>query len=290
MGRRHLKIGTLRYVATAEHLQPSQAPASRPVTAIPSTAPSSVPCNAPSVRLLGFLRHYGYLAVWCTRWESELERSLRYYAYLSQGKVEMLYSQLPSFKSIGSSEIGFDFKLFKFGRKWDRAKETSLYERLESVEDRLYASESIGSLDEDRPWIYGRLPLMTTRLRGREPNSDEAIVFGYMPDAGRCLMMVGSAVNAMPSMPAVVGQTRVQGPGTDPHTIYNLLKSYLDGYPPSLHMDRGQVRVNEMLPTIMSAPPHSIVSLGTCEFVAKRLAWDPNDAVLATPLFVSMED
>lgn len=84
---------------------------------------------------------------------------MEYFIYISDAKVDMLYSQIPRNIIAGlTSEIKFDFKIFgvTFSEK-ERTEEGERYNRLQAVLKYLQKQGEIGSIDEDSPYIQGDL-------------------------------------------------------------------------------------------------------------------------------------
>lgn len=239
---------------------------------------------------------------------------MRYYEYLSTTKVEMLHPQLTQGRSAASTEIGVDLKVVKVNRKKDGAAELPVYDRLSEVEAWIYANEPVGTVDEPDVWISGRTELLAATLTlGADVTPGPVL---YTPADGPELLMGGSVHNtsgrrAYPGaeLPSTVHfySSRVElgailsrfaadlglpdrgDPDSeredDEWSVYTGLISLLRG-------DRTRVP-NWLAGHVL---PDNPVSLGECEFLAKRLRTttghtDPaRPATLATPLYVAIMD
>jgi Family of unknown function (DUF7019) len=233
---------------------------------------------------------------------------MRYYHYLSAPKVEMLHGQLPYQPSVGSTEVGFDVKFAKASRTSQRSDQLNVYEKLQAVEEWIYANEPVGSLDAPNVWISGRL-LLGTYFSDPPPNPRipivpvaDLVLYGTRDQGGAGLVMGGSLHNVI---------TRFRFP--DPEAQRQ--RYWSDTFYLQQGLQLFSEEVGSFAPDLLPAPldresdstlarrihraalllDEGVVgrNLGTCEFLAKRLMTIEHDhevATLATPLFVSLYD
>ncbi|RJL32789.1 DUF7019 family protein [Bailinhaonella thermotolerans] len=234
---------------------------------------------------------------------------MRYYEYLSVAKVEMLYGQLGGPGPAVSHEVGLDVKVLRATRRSETTGEPGLYDKLTAVEDRIYASEPVGSVDEPAAWIYGRMPLSAVLLPpAGDGAADRAVLFAGASETGAFLVMGGAARH----LTSQAGAPPIQGGGLSPSGRLGLqqaLKAYAAeigaAVPEHDQLGRPAFPVHpELVPGRLHSPAHEIASrgtpLGACEFLAKRLAsgpatsshphWPTPTGTLATPLFIALTD
>jgi hypothetical protein len=85
---------------------------------------------------------------------------MKYYLYISDAKVDMLYPQIPhDSKSRVSTELGFDVKFAKASRKVEKESEDNRYTRLEAVVQFIEDSGALGSLDNPGEYVRATLPM-----------------------------------------------------------------------------------------------------------------------------------
>lgn len=86
---------------------------------------------------------------------------MRYYVYLSDAKVEMLWSQIPPPErpEISSDlEINLGVVKFALGRR-RKKREPTRYDKLKAIVDRLEDRNLIGTIDEPLPYVRGTLQM-----------------------------------------------------------------------------------------------------------------------------------
>jgi hypothetical protein len=85
---------------------------------------------------------------------------MKYYLYISDTKVDMLYEQIPHDGNMKTStEFGFDLKFAKASRKVEEETESNRYTRLDTVLQVLQDSGEIGSLDDPREYVRAQFPM-----------------------------------------------------------------------------------------------------------------------------------
>ncbi|MCW2916419.1 MAG: hypothetical protein JWN52_4487 [Actinomycetia bacterium] len=254
---------------------------------------------------------------------------VRYYEYLSEAKINMLYGQLDGMPKPKGREIGMDLKLIKVSQKTDAQQGPSVFEKLAAVEDWIYAHEPVGTPAEPQAWIYGRLPLATTIFTASaNPSpaeiSEGAILFAGVTDDGEYLMMGGSAHHL------TAGRSYPNAASQYPHLLMSAgptLRNLLYRYAKTIGVivaeedmaDPNNGRQASIDWEMIARPAKDIIeasymmdSRGECEFLAKRIqfaersrqsspasafdellrASEPNGqrATLATPLFVALTE
>lgn len=76
----------------------------------------------------------------------QVAHKVRYYEYLSQVKIDMIYSQIDTTTRPTSREVSVDFKLVKTSRKTDGIEGPTVYQKLDVVEDWIYEHEPPGTM------------------------------------------------------------------------------------------------------------------------------------------------
>ena len=85
---------------------------------------------------------------------------MRYYLYVSDTKIDMMYAQIPhDTRHQTSVEFGVDLKLIKASRKTEKEIEENRFTRLDAIVDYLEMSGSIGSLDEPKEYVRAVMPM-----------------------------------------------------------------------------------------------------------------------------------
>lgn len=114
---------------------------------------------------------------------------MRYYAYASDAKIDMLYSQIPQkLLSRIVAELNLDVKVLAVSLS-KRATDETLYSKLDVVERYLDNEVEVGSVIEPGTWFRGELP-MRSGVWGQGP--DGLLFFSGLQD-GVLVALVGSA-------------------------------------------------------------------------------------------------
>ena len=81
---------------------------------------------------------------------------MKYYVYISDSKVEMLFPQVPNAtKQKVATEYKLDFKVFSASRKEDSTSRDDRICRLEAVVDYIREHENVGTVDHTAPYFGG---------------------------------------------------------------------------------------------------------------------------------------
>lgn len=237
---------------------------------------------------------------------------MRYYDYLSTAKVDMLYGQLSGAAKPRGREVGIDLKVIKFSQKTDpQQQEPNIYEKLDKVEEWIYANEPVGNVDNPQPWIYGRTPLRTVTVESpADLGEPGAIFYAAMSEIGS-IILAGSAIHRTP---AEIGMIKGQALKTFSRLtgINQLLRS--SEFPwdpdfPKYQQPSGwrQDSIDRYASEALWALMQEGQDIGECEFLAKSLGrvesevFDPDapagiwrasrsTIIIATPLFVALDD
>jgi|SRR5271157_940478 len=85
---------------------------------------------------------------------------MKYYIYISDTKVDMLFPQVPhDVKKKVSTELGFDLKVLSAKRKVESESDENRILRLETVVEFIRKYGKIGSVDEPGEYVEGTQPL-----------------------------------------------------------------------------------------------------------------------------------
>jgi hypothetical protein len=99
---------------------------------------------------------------------------MRYYVYVSDAKIDMLYSQIPrKLLSRIVAELNLDFKVLGVAVRKRETDET-LYSKLDVVERYLDDEIEVGSVTEPATWFGGELPLRSGVWEDGGPGGWEA--------------------------------------------------------------------------------------------------------------------
>lgn len=113
---------------------------------------------------------------------------MRYYHYISDSKVEMLFQQIPpSFLEGVKVELGFDFGLFKGKLAGEQHTVASRIARVEAVERYIDNQSTVRSSPEEMTWLRGTFAAKVGYLS----DCPGLILFGG-PFTGSTLLLAGS--------------------------------------------------------------------------------------------------
>jgi Family of unknown function (DUF7019) len=216
--------------------------------------------------------------------------AMRYYAYVSDAKVEMLYDQIPpKLRSRIVAELKLDIKVVSVSIR-ERESDATRYGKLGVVERYMERHVAVGSVAEPGPWFRGQLPLRSGLYR----NAPGGLAYFGGSQAGVRLALIGSARHLIGSRPTIpeIGVSYSGVPA-----LYDVLRhDELDAEPPPADSDRDDVQrtleeVGEFASLLRGVPE-------SCEFLARRLlsgrVADEGDRVsrvlLGTPLYVALAD
>jgi hypothetical protein len=106
---------------------------------------------------------------------------LKYYLYVSEVKLDMLYSQVASSaKEKKSVEWGLDLKALKGTRKFESEDQPDRDDKLKAVIQALEHSQIVGTVDEPKEYVKGTLPMRWGIYRdaGRPTEEPPLVYFG----------------------------------------------------------------------------------------------------------------
>jgi hypothetical protein len=211
---------------------------------------------------------------------------MKYYVYISDTKVDMLYSQIPK-KMLDkiAVELGINLGMFRLNVKGKEDQEKTRFEKLKLVVNYIENNLDVGTVDEPKAYFKGSLPMRWGRF-----GSDSGLVyFGGRTAAQTVLGLGGSMAHV------IVKQTGGYHPSGEsiPLEIKVALWRELnlpdptevdpvwDTIPEGLILD-----ATDRATRMMEGP------LQTFEFSAKRLVETPVEkplhVLLGTPIYVAM--
>jgi hypothetical protein len=127
---------------------------------------------------------------------------MKYYVYLSDTKLEMLYGQIyASTDEAREASLGFDIKLLKGELKDSRKLPDTRFSQLDRVLKELRKSELVGDIFSEKPYISGELDMVWASF-AYEDNSP--ITFWGFADERIALGLAGSRYH-------IVGERRPDG-------------------------------------------------------------------------------
>ena len=226
---------------------------------------------------------------------------MKYYIYISDAKVDMLFPQVPhDIKKKVALEFKMDLKLLSASRRTETESEDNRIARLETVVDFIRAYENIGTLDEPGEYVEGFLQMRWGPFRA---GVEETSVIYFGGETERTFVGLGGSIrNVIGNSGASSANSRSATPAILDFLYRELnINQPIDGF-----TDRSEA-YRRYLKEV--APPSECVALAATslhgpeqnvEFLAKRLAYGPVDmsedpdrkpfALLATPLYVAMAD
>jgi hypothetical protein len=97
--------------------------------------------------------------------------AMKYYIYISDAKVDMLFPQVPhDIKKKVALEFKMDLKLLSASRKTETETEDNRIARLEAVVDFIHEFGNIGTVDEPDQYVEATLPMHWGCFRVTPPN------------------------------------------------------------------------------------------------------------------------
>jgi hypothetical protein len=230
---------------------------------------------------------------------------MRYYVYLSETKLDMLHPQIAAPTRVTTREVGVDIRVVKSSRKTEQSAERSSYDRLQQVEDWIYANERVGSVEEPEAWIYGHLSLsMSYFTDGQHPTPRDidrgAVLFAGSGEKN-ALVLGGTGSHLVTARQPENPSSGFLGYSNAVFLMRTLRAFHADvgdfngsaGRHPEDLFSRELSRDLAVVHRRLTADNSNGVPLGTCEFLAKNLMrFDQNKGgslILATPLFVALD-
>jgi hypothetical protein len=210
---------------------------------------------------------------------------VRYYAYVSDAKLDMLYDQIPAkIRSRLVAELKLDVKVVSLSLR-ERESDATRYGKLDVVESYLERHVDVGSIAEPAAWFRGRVSLRSGLYR----NAPGGLAYFSGLDGGVRLALIGSARHLIGSQtsPAEIGLSYSGLPA-----LFTILRR--DEASPAQEQDdeqRAVAEVREFADALGGLPEPS-------EFLARRLLHGPvadagdgvTHVLLGTPLYVALAD
>jgi hypothetical protein len=205
---------------------------------------------------------------------------MKYYLYISDAKVDMLYPQVPhELTQKTSTEYGFDVKILSGKRKNEWTSDENRISRLEAVLSFIRTYGNVGTVDDPDEYIDDTQPMWFGNYTPQDiayfTGVSERTVFGL---SGSGKHLVGADPNPSPwsngtRLIEIFGWLSEQNPTRDENAI-------------------SAVPLLAHLAAISKRPKQRL------EFLAKRLVYQPHfefdkkkiNVLLATPLYVAMTD
>jgi len=239
---------------------------------------------------------------------------VKYYLYISDAKIDMLFPQVPhQIKKKTASEFKLDLKLFSASRKSETETEVSNIARLEAVVEFIREFGNLGTLDEPDEYVADTLPMRWGNYAGF-PKESSVVYFGGQTE--KTIVGLGG------SMKHLIGSSKEGDSAPHSHSATPFLMEYLLkelDLPSSdpelerdLHFYRSQGQEFAVLDAVYLATTQMRGLVQNVEFLAKRLASGPSqiaesilrspvlpvsgrlseatNALLATPLYIAMAD
>jgi hypothetical protein len=222
---------------------------------------------------------------------------MKYYIYISDAKVDMLYSQIPQkLKSNLAAELKIDLKVLSASVKREKSEETR-YSKLQIVIDYIEEHMAVGTVDSPKAYFRGTMPIKWGPYGSREP----VVYFGGATK--KTVLGLGGSLHH------VIG--RETGEQVHSHSATPYLLAVLNdelNLPPPTDMEIEGLSIEEMIPHALHATLIATRALKgpeqRVEFLAKRLLylsktttdncdwWRPNNegVLLGTPIYVALAE
>jgi hypothetical protein len=222
---------------------------------------------------------------------------MKYYLYISDAKLDMLYAQMPArIRDRIATEMKIDLKLVSatFSAK-DRSE--SRYSRLDLVCEYIHRHLSVGTVTESAPYFEGVVPMQWGAVTGADSGS--VVFFGGEQD-NVVLGLAGSKHHVLGFQGE--GMMGFGGSGLVQHVIEQLdrsLKGVIEGSGSSRDEFSGTSdQDSRTLHTVMDAARNISGPTQPLEFLAKRLingqvvgsAREQRTVILGTPIYVALAD
>ncbi|MFB7508826.1 DUF7019 family protein [Streptomyces broussonetiae] len=227
-------------------------------------------------------------------------RSMRYYVYLSDAKLELLLGQVPPKRlSRLAAEVKIDLKFVSMTVQRGAAPEAGRYQRLAVVERAIERDEDVSGLEEPSVWFRGGLRLRSMIFGGESTglllftgtwhgtvvaligSAHHLIGSGVAPEA----VPIGYSGSMLPTFFTLL--ERDQAEWDDRHQVQ-------DSANPLTHRTRPDEQ--ESLRQVIDCAERITGPSQGCEFLARRLllgtTQDPNGrpvrVLIGTPLYVAL--
>lgn len=218
---------------------------------------------------------------------------MRYYLYISDSKVDMLFPQVPGAVQQGvAKKLGFDLKLISGSIESQKQTFDSRVARLQAVEEHIRSFHKIGAPTDETPWVGGEIMVQVLSIAGG------AILFVNREEPDY-FVLGGSADH-------VIGNTKADRPAVSYSSMYQISRFLSELHnnetilpdgpkkrrspkPPNQYLERLADNMKCIFAESVRQPPQRI------EFLAKRLSMVDNryrggKMVFATPLYVALAD
>jgi hypothetical protein len=213
---------------------------------------------------------------------------MKYYIYISDAKVDMLFSQIPhDIKKKVALEFGFDLKLFSAKRKVETELEDDRIARLEAVLAFIREYGKIGTVDKPNEYIEGTMAMRFISYSGSLEREEGIYLSGHTKKTA--IGLGGSAKHLVGGMP--VSSDRLSG-----NSLTYAILSHVREL-----VDESEIKNPQMWGEVIASLESMTEddSAENFEFVAKRLLFTNNientdshyrQALLATPLYLAKAD
>ncbi len=237
------------------------------------------------------------------RGKTRLNSKMKYYLYISDTKIDMLYPQIPKhFLQKIASELNINLKLLtaEFNAKitGNQANETR-YDKVKLVSKYIEENLDVGTAIAASTYIKGKCLMNWEMLKARQDlgQEDEAVMFGGWA-GNNCILLGGSAKHVIGHvskntqesysfLPSLFQVLRANGELGEKNTSLTIFE------PPEIRLHRAmQVAISVI--DNMQTPYQQL------EFLAKTLVQGPVkfrrgeassvNVVIATPIYVAIDD
>jgi len=208
--------------------------------------------------------------------------SMKYYVYVSDSKVDMLFAQIPSrFAERLAIELKIDFKIISASVSSGASNETR-FSRLAIVKQYIEKHENVGSIDEPNEYFIGKMQMSWSKF----PFTSQMVYFGGIANQ--------TALGLAGSLKHVIGES--QPPEKFQWSLSDLGGAYV-GLIDALNPDEPSNQVPaEKVTSLVARMTQEIISTGNTqnlEFLARKLKegysrhYDKK-VLLGSPIYVSL--
>jgi hypothetical protein len=219
---------------------------------------------------------------------------IRYYLYISDAKLDMLFAQIPmKARERLVAEFKFDLKVVSVSLRQNPSEE-SRYSKLDVVERYIREEESVGTVDRPQTWFAGQLAMTAVSL-GR-PYLQQSTVVYFSGQTDQTVVGLGGSAHHL-----IGAQARVDADFAFPSSAVVGLVEVLVAQEDEANRDpdaerRAEAREGQW-PWLMKELMRKQTGIPQeIEFLAKRLMYAPpglqneSAAVLGSPIYVAAAD
>lgn len=209
---------------------------------------------------------------------------MRYYIYISNAKVSMLYDQIPPrLRDNLATELKIDVKLLSTTFR-EGPQEATLQRKLEIVTEYIEKDDQVGTIDKPKKYFHGIMRLRWGPYVFQDTN---AVYFGGQTQH-TIFGLIGSTKHVLGAM----GNSQMDFSSSFVPAVMHVLSLLVDL---PLKVDNDQILEDDYLSTIVAATESLKGPTQRLEFLSKKLieGYDRDEnkrVLLGTPLYVAIAE